>query len=118
MSKVVFDASALIAILHDEPGSKAIEPYLNRAIISTVNLSEVLAQLIKHGMPEKIALSTVSSLGLNVIPFNSELAYNAAFLIKITSKTGLSLGDRACLALAQNLKLPAITTEPPSLQRG
>jgi ribonuclease VapC len=111
MSEVVFDASAILAILHDEPGSKAIEPYLNRAVVSAVNLSEVIAQLIKQGMPEKLALSTVNSLGLRLVPFDDDLAYIAAVLIKTTSKAGLSLGDRACLALAQSLKVTVITAD-------
>ena len=97
--------------MHDEPGSKTAELYLQRAAISAVNLSEVIAQLIKHGMPEKIALSAINNLGLRIVPFDTDSAYNTALLIKTTSKAGLSLGDRACLALAQSLKVPAITAD-------
>ncbi len=111
MNEIVFDASAILAILKEETGSKTIEKYLDKGVMSAVNFSEVIAQLIKHGMPEKMALSTVNSLGLTVIPFDSQNAYDAAVLIKNTSKTGLSMGDRACLALAQSLKKPAITAD-------
>jgi len=111
MSEVVFDASALLALIQEEPGSKAVESYLGRAVVSTVNLSEVVAQLIKRGMPKKLASSVLNGMGLKVMDFDEELALQAAFLIEITHKEGLSFGDRACLALAQNLKIPAITTD-------
>lgn len=111
MSEVVLDASAVLALLREEPGARVVESHLNRAIMSTVNYCEVIAQLIKYGMPEKLALTTVNSLGLHLVVFNEELAYQTAALIKITSGAGLSLGDRACLALAHSLKKPAITAD-------
>jgi ribonuclease VapC len=111
VNEVVFDASALMALLREEPGGKTVEGYLNRAIISTVNLSEVIAKLIKHGMPEKVAIDIVSSLGLRIVDFDQDMAYRTAALITVTLKAGLSLGDRACLAMAQKLKLPAITAD-------
>lgn len=111
MSEVVFDASAVMALLREEPGGKTAESYLSRAVICAVNLSEVIAKLIKHGMPEKIAIDVVSSLGLRIVDFDQDMAYRTAVLIAATEKAGLSLGDRACLAMAQKLKLPAITAD-------
>lgn len=74
-------------------------------------MSEVITHLIKHGMPEKLAFSTVNGLGLRVLSFDDQSAYDAAVLSKTTSRAGLSLGDRASLALAQSLKSPAITAD-------
>lgn len=107
----MLDASAVLALLQEEPGSAVVEAQLASAIISTVNLSEVVAQLIKHQIPEKLAARVVSDLGLQSIAFDEEMAYHAAALIKITGRFGLSLGDRACLALAQKLELPVITAD-------
>lgn len=111
MSEMVFDASAILALLNEEAGYKAVEPYLGQAIISTVNFSEVIAQLIKHGMDEAIALSALSGLGLRTVVFNEDMAFYAATLLKKAENIGLSLGDRACLALAVQLKLPVITAD-------
>lgn len=111
MSEVVLDASALLALLREEPGGKAVEGYLRRAKMSAVNVSEVIAQLIKYGMPEKVASGVVSSLGLEIVAFDQDMAYRAAALITVTQKAGLSPADRACLALAQKLKLPAVTAD-------
>ncbi len=111
MSEVVLDASAVLALLKEEAGGKTVEAYLNKAIISSVNFSETIAQLVKYGMPEKIALTVVSSLGLSIIAFDEEMAYQAAVLIKSTYKAGLSLGDRACLALAHSLKKSVLTAD-------
>lgn len=111
MNEVVLDASAVLALLQEEPGGIVVEAQLTSAIISAVNLSEVVAQLIKHQMPEKLAVRVVSDLGLQTVAFDEEMAYHAAALTKITSRFGLSLGDRACLALAQKLKLPVITAD-------
>ncbi len=111
MNEAVLDASAVLALLREEPGSKAVEGYLSRAVMSTVNFSEVIAQLVKYGMPEKLALTTISNLSLRIIAFDEEAAYQAAILVKTTQAVGLSLGDRACLALAYTLKKPAITAD-------
>ena len=110
MSKVVLDASALLALLQDEPGGDRVLESLPGAFISSVNLSEVVAKLAELGMPEpdiRLALS----LGLEVVPFDEALAFSAGTLRTVTRSEGLSLGDRACLALALSRSLPAHTTD-------
>jgi PIN domain nuclease of toxin-antitoxin system len=111
MNEVVLDASALLALLREEPGGKIVEAYLTKSIISTVNLSEVVAQLIKYKMPTELATKVVSDLGLRTVPFNEEMAYSAASLMPTTNRLGLSFGDRACLALALSRKLSVLTTD-------
>ena len=110
MSDVVLDASALLALLQDEPGAERVLESLPGALISSVNFSEVVAKLAELGMPEtdiRLALT----LGLEVAPFDEALAVAAGTLRPATRSAGLSLGDRACLALARARSLPALTTD-------
>jgi PIN domain nuclease of toxin-antitoxin system len=111
LNEVVLDASALIALLRGEPGSALVEKRLAAAVLGTVNLAEVVSKLIKGGMPENLAISIMTSLGLRIIDFNEELAQMSARLAEDTKHLGLSLGDRACLALAQQLKLCVLTAD-------
>lgn len=111
MKKVVLDASALIALIYQEKGYEVVEKYLPDAEISTVNLSEVAAYLIKKGIPVKSATTLLKDLSLKVIDFDESQSLFAAELILKTSSKGLSLGDRACLALAFERKRPALTAD-------
>jgi PIN domain nuclease of toxin-antitoxin system len=111
MNKVVVDASAILALLNQEKGSEEISQFIEHAVISTVNLSEVIAKLADAGIPEDTIKQILSYLNLEVIPFNEEQALKAGILRPITKSIGLSLGDRACLALGISLNLPVITTD-------
>jgi PIN domain nuclease of toxin-antitoxin system len=111
MNKVVVDASAILALLNQEKGSEEISQFIEHAVISTVNLSEVIAKLADAGIPEDTIKQIISYLNLEVIPFNEEQALKAGILRPITKSIGLSLGDRACLALGISLNLPVITTD-------
>jgi PIN domain nuclease of toxin-antitoxin system len=112
MSSYVLDASALIALFHQEPGSdKVAQAIEDGAVLSTVNLSEVASKLIELGTPEALIQTAINLLELTIVDFDSELAYKVGLLRPITKNAGLSLGDRACLALAQHLHLPALTTD-------
>jgi PIN domain nuclease of toxin-antitoxin system len=108
---MIFDASALLALLRGEPGGKAAHRHLAAAAISAVNLGEVLAVLIRKGMPPEAAQEAVEDLELEVVPFDRDQAYRTARLAPVTAARGLSLGDRACLALAQARGQPALTAE-------
>jgi PIN domain nuclease of toxin-antitoxin system len=105
------DASALLALLLAEPGAQRVAELLPGAVISAVNLSEVAAKLAEHGMPAPAIQSAIDGLGLSVHGFDAQAAIAAGLLRPLTKAQGLSLGDRACLALARDLGLPAITTE-------
>ena len=111
MSEIVLDASALMAVLREEPGASAVEAVLDRAAISAVNLSEVQAKLVERGTAAKIAWSSLIDLDLDVVDFDVPQAKVAGDLRRLTRIQGLSLGDRACLALAQALGLPAMTAD-------
>ena len=111
MSRVVLDASALLAMLNDEPGADRVAKALPDAVISAVNLSEVVAKLAEAGMPENEVREALDPLGLDVVPFDEELAYAAGELRRSTRSLGLSLANRACLALGVALKLPVLTAD-------
>ena len=112
MSSCVLDASALIALFHQEPGSdKVAQAIEDGAVISTVNLSEVASKLTELGTPGALIQTAIDVLELTLVDFNAELALKAGFLRPLTKSAGLSLGDRACLALAQHLNLPALTSD-------
>lgn len=108
---VVLDASALLALLLAEAGSERVAALLPDATVSAVNLSEVVAKLADHGMPAAAIRMSIDGLNLTVRDFDARTAFEAGLLRPSTKTLGLSLGDRACLALARVLGLPAVTTE-------
>lgn len=111
MSEIVLDASALMAVLREEPGAATVEAVLDHAAISAVNLSEVQAKLVERGTTAELAWSSLIDLDLEVIDFDLSQAKVTGDLRSLTRAQGLSLGDRACLALAQVLGLPAMTAD-------
>jgi ribonuclease VapC len=111
MSDAVLDASALLALLNDEPGGDRVAAAIPGALVCAVNHSEVVAKLADAGMPETAIRAALDALGLEVIPFGSQLSFRAGLLRPLTRSLGLSLGDRACLALALETGLPVLTAE-------
>lgn len=111
MSEVVLDASALLALLNRESGHEEIARVIPDAAISAVNLSEVVAKMAESGMPEDTIREALGGLALEIHDFGQELAFQAGWLRPLTRSRGLSLGDRACLALGQRLDLPVLTTD-------
>ena len=113
----VLDASALLAYLGDEPGADAVaDTIAGGACVSTVNLAEALSTLARRGADPAEVASDLADRGLlggaiTVEPFTTADAIEAARLRPITLAAGLSLADRACLALAQRLAAPALTAD-------
>ena len=106
---VVADASAVIALLIGEPFTRFDPQRLANASISAVNLSEVLARLLEISMPEGEAEIAIAKLDLRVVAFDEMHARDTARLRSATRHAGLSLGDRACLALGNRLGCPVVT---------
>jgi PIN domain nuclease of toxin-antitoxin system len=107
----VLDASALLALLFDEPGADVVVDAIARgAAISAVNLSEVATVLTRRGIASDTILDPVREQ-VEVEPFSESDALFAATLHPNTADAGLSLGDRACLALARRLGVPALTAD-------
>lgn len=105
------DASAILCVLFNEPGAAQVQPMLDGAYISAVNLSEVLAKVIERGDDPDLAIADLNALGLTVMPFDGRQAESAGRLRASTRSAGLSLGDRACLALAAAVDGPAVTCD-------
>jgi len=107
----VLDASAVIAFLLDEPGAGLIEEIIGRSAVSTVNLSETISVLERHGTALEDAEALVESLPSMAHAFTTGDAVVAAGMRPATARAGLSLGDRACLALGLRLDLPVLTAD-------
>ncbi|EAZ90585.1 type II toxin-antitoxin system VapC family toxin [Crocosphaera chwakensis] len=111
MSNYVLDASAVLALLNQEPGNNRVSEILGESVISAINLSEVIAKLIEKNVSKPDIKLVLSYLNLEVISFDEPLALFCAHLRPLTRDLGLSLGDRACLGLAQQLNFTAVTTD-------
>jgi ribonuclease VapC len=112
MSRVVLDASAVLAVINAEPGRERLTAeILATAVISTVNIAEVHAKLVSRGWASNDAWEDAASPVAEMMPFDSVQARISGDLITQTKPLGLSLGDRACLALAIALHAPVYTTE-------
>ena len=108
---IIADASAVLALLKQEPFGRFDHRRLFQAIISAVNLSEVLERLCSGGLSESEADEAVATLNLRVQHFDEPQARLAAYLRPRTRGAGLSLGDRACLALGNSLRCPVVTAD-------
>jgi len=107
----VLDASALLCLLHAEAGAERVTDILDRSVIGAVNLSEVVAKLADTGGTEAEISRALGVLRLRVEPFDDEQARLAGLMRTATRPLGLSLGDRACLALARQRAAVAVTTD-------
>jgi ribonuclease VapC len=109
--RAVLDASALISLLLAEPGAGEVYALGDAAAISTVNWTEVLEVTAALGLSTAGRREQVERLGVTLIPFTPEYAEVAAALRPETRRAGLSLADRACLALALALGATAVTAD-------
>lgn len=111
-STVVLDASAILAVIRGETGQEKLSPeLLSRAVASTVNLAEVQAKLVSHGWSAEEAWEDATSPIREGVPFTDDQAKLAGTLVLQTRELGLSLGDRACLALGIALNAPIYTAD-------
>jgi len=112
MSSIVLDGSAILAFLNEEPGYEKLTPeLLANSAASTVNLAEVHSKLVARGGAPREAWEDAISPVRDVLPFTEEHAQIAGSLVAETRRLGLSLGDRACLALGIALKAEVYTAE-------
>jgi ribonuclease VapC len=112
VSRIVLDASAVLAILGEEAGAEKLTPrLLSDAIASTVNLAEVHSKLVSRGLNPDDAWDAAISPVRESAPFTDEHAKIAGSILRQTRKLGLSLGDRACLALGVALNAPVYTAD-------
>src|SRR5579863_5863159 len=97
VSKVVLDASALLAVLRREPGREVVEPLLVGAAVSAVNYSEVIKKSVEAGGKAAETRALLRRMDLVVFAFDEPQAVAAGALFEQTRSLGLSLADRACL---------------------
>ena len=111
MTSIILDASALLAMLRDEPGGDKVAEALNGSRMCVVNLAEVTSHFVHNDMPPEEVDTMLHPLPIALVDADAELARVAGHLRAVTSKAGLSLGDRFCLALALREGLPAWTAD-------
>jgi PIN domain nuclease of toxin-antitoxin system len=109
MASAVLDSSAVLAVLNAERGADNVVAALGDALVCTVNHAEVIAKLVEKGMALDLACSAVEGIGVQLVDFDGALAERTGDLRRETKSLGLSLGDRACLALAEREGLVALT---------
>lgn len=111
MTRPVLDASALLALLLDEPGAERVKAVIDGALMSVVNLAEVISHYAKLGSSRAEIETMLHPLPVALEPIDVDLSYLAGMLRPITLPRGLSLGDRYCLALAKRRGVAALTAE-------
>lgn len=113
MNKIILDASAILAYLFDENGAEIVAPVLEngRGIMSSINYAEVVSKLTDHQMPVAAIRAALDDLDVEIIPFDTQQAFVTGELRTVSKAFGLSLGDRACLALASVLQFPVLTAD-------
>jgi ribonuclease VapC len=110
----VLDASALLALFNDEPSAQAVlDALAGDCLLSAVNQTEVLTKLLDKGLSQAEAASVMEAVEIQVVAFDASQSLDAAWLRLKTRAVGLSLGDRACLALARARKAVALTADRP-----
>jgi ribonuclease VapC len=113
----ILDASALLAYLQGEPGAAVVATALTQgSLISSVNWAETLSKLAERGQDPDTVTDLLTQQGLlnnalMIAPFDADLAQATAKLRPLTRSSGLSLGDRACLALGIQTQLPVLTSD-------
>ncbi len=111
MSRAVLDSSAVLASFYGETGADVIDALLRDSVISAVNAAEVISKLVERGMPADMARSTLTDIGIEIVPFDLDQAETTGDFRGKTKAQGLSLGDRACLALAKRIQGRAVTAD-------
>jgi PIN domain nuclease of toxin-antitoxin system len=105
----VVDSSATLAVAFEEAGAERVLAALRGAVISAVSWSETLQKAGAHGLDVQAVIGTLLGYGLTVVPFDARDAARAAELWIVTRTGGLSLADRACIALGERLGRPVLT---------
>ena len=111
MMLAVLDASAVLAVYFDEPGADQVRAALPGALLSSINYTEVIGKCLDRGEALDAVLRSFAAMGFQVVAHDAQLARRAGELRPLTKRLGISLADRACLALAERERLPALTAD-------
>ncbi len=96
----VLDASAVLALVHDEPGAEQVAAELSTATLCMANLAEVVGKLVDVDVDVARVRALLSAAGVVIEPLTEEDAELAGAMRTVKGGRTLSLGDRCCLALA------------------
>ena len=107
----VLDASAVLALYFEEAGAGQVRSALPGARLSSVNYTETISKCLDRGQGIDTALRKIAAIGVEIVAYDTELARRAGELRPLTRRLGLSLADRACLALAEREALPVLTAD-------
>jgi len=107
----VLDASAVLAVYFDEAGADKVLATLPGALLSAVNYTEAIGKSLDRGEALPVALRKLAAMGVEVVAHDARLAQRAGALRPLTRRLGLSLADRACLALAERKRAPVLTAD-------
>ncbi|MGB3469764.1 MAG: type II toxin-antitoxin system VapC family toxin [Erythrobacter sp.] len=108
---IVMDASAILSLINGETGAAFVARHLPGSVIGATNFAEVVSKLTERGMTKEDIDETLEGLDLDIRPLSKEQAKLVGYLRRDTKDLGLSLGDRACLALAVDLDATALTCD-------
>jgi PIN domain nuclease of toxin-antitoxin system len=108
---VVLDASALPTALLDEPGKDRVDAVISGALMTTVNLAEVIGHFAKLGADRAEIDALLAGLPIVYVEPDEALAIEAGLMRPVGEQAGLSLGDRLCLAQARRLGAKAVTAD-------
>ena len=111
MTDVVLDSSAVLARIWREPGFERVDAIIDGARISSVNIAEVVQKLVERGGDEVAVRQILETLPCRTEVFDAGCGLRTGLLRCATKSRGLSLGDRACLALGKRLGLPVYTAD-------
>ena len=111
MTSFVLDASALIALIKQEAGADKVAKVVQGARIGAFNFAEVVSHFIYLGLAPREVGAMLRPLPVEIVVGDADLAREAGYLRAVTRSSGLSLGDRFCLALAKRDGLPAWTSD-------
>ncbi len=108
--KAVIDASAMLAFLHREPGHEVVREWLHNSAMSAINFAEVLQKLVEKPQEQRLLNAVVSNLRIDVLEFNRKHAEQVAAIYP-NAHRGISIADRACMAVAIQERLPIVTDD-------
>ncbi|MBX3485701.1 type II toxin-antitoxin system VapC family toxin [Phenylobacterium sp.] len=111
MPDAVLDSSAVLARIWREPGFERVDAVIAGALISSVNVAEVIQKLVERGADDATARDILDSMPLRPEPLDVEAGIRTGLLRRATRRAGLSLGDRACLELALRKAMPVYTAD-------
>jgi len=111
VTAIVLDSSAVLAVIWEEAGADQVSAVMREAFLSTVNLTEVVQKLVDQPTDDATVAAVLKTMSFTIEPFERADAIQAGLLRRATKSRGLSLGDRACLALGKRLGVPVYTAD-------